>query len=91
MKMTDEEFNRLLHGPLLCANVILSLGRLANALRAVVDASGYAGASAFREYCAACDRADDLADLDNHDQDRGQELTREIERAGGESYPGSPP
>ena len=60
--MSDERFNELLNGPLFHTLVPLQITRLSLALRAVVDATGAAGARALESHCAARERKDRQAD-----------------------------
>lgn len=48
--MSDEEFERILNGPLAHPLFIMRLNRLAIALKAVVEATGEAGAQALRDH-----------------------------------------
>lgn len=68
--MSDEEFNRLLNGPLAHPMIMFRLSRLSMALRAVMDATGEAGEKALREHCAGRDRKD-LAEDDEPDFETG--------------------
>jgi hypothetical protein len=56
--MSDEEFNRLLNGPLRHPLPMFSISRLAIALRVVINATGDVGANALRDHCAERDCAD---------------------------------
>lgn len=57
-KMDDEEFNKLLNGPLSHPLPIFAIQRLAIALRLVVEATGPEGARALRNHCEARARQD---------------------------------
>lgn len=59
--MTDEEFNRLLNGPLSHPLPMFTISRLAMALRFLVDASER-GEDALRAYCAGLEARDDSTD-----------------------------
>jgi hypothetical protein len=50
--MTDERFNELLQGPLYHPVPMFTITRLSLALRAVLDATGEAGAQALETWCA---------------------------------------
>ena len=56
--MTDNEFNRLLNGPLSHPLPIMRLNRLMIALRVVVRETGKAGEKALRDHCAERDKRD---------------------------------
>lgn len=58
-KMDDEEFNRLLNGPLAHPFPIFAIQRLAMALRIVVEAGGPDAARALRSYCEQRQKRDD--------------------------------
>lgn len=57
--MSTDEFNNLLNGPLHHPLAALAITRLALALRAVVDATGDAGAEALRKHCQARQEKDE--------------------------------
>jgi len=65
--MSDDEFNRLLNGPLAHPLVLMRLNLLSIALRVVVKATGEAGERALREHCAERDRHDIGNDRDEHE------------------------
>jgi hypothetical protein len=50
--VTDKRFNELLRGPLNHPLPMFCITRLALALRAVVEATGEAGAKALEQHCA---------------------------------------
>jgi hypothetical protein len=56
--MSDEEFNELLNGPLAHPVIMFRISRLSKALRAVVEATGDAGAQALRAHCDAREEKD---------------------------------
>ncbi len=56
--MTDDEFNRLLNGPLAHPIIMMRLNRLSIALRVVLKATGESGDKALRDHCAERDRRD---------------------------------
>jgi len=56
--VSDDEFNRLLAGPLHHLLPTFTLMRLVLALKTVVDATGEAGAEALREHCRQRDEQD---------------------------------
>lgn len=56
--MTDDEFNKLLRGPLAHPVFPLAMSRLTLALRMVVEAGGEPAAAALRAYCEDRDRRD---------------------------------
>lgn len=63
--MTDARFNELLAGPLAHPLVPFRISRLALALKAVVDATGEAGARALEAYAAARDERDEAVDRED--------------------------
>lgn len=60
--MTDERFNELINGPLHHPVPMLSLTRLALALRDVVNRCGEAGDRALELHCAGREEQDALKD-----------------------------
>lgn len=56
--MTNERFSELLNGPLFHPLPMLQISRLAIALLAVVEATGYVGERALEEHCAERDAQD---------------------------------
>lgn len=56
--MTSKRFNELLNGPLSHPFPLVTLNRLAIALRVVVDATGEAGEKALEEHCRNRDEKD---------------------------------
>lgn len=56
--MSDDEFNRLLAGPLSHPLGMFVATRLAIALRVVVEATGEAGADVLREHCRELEHDD---------------------------------
>ncbi len=56
--MSDEEFTKLLNGPLGHPFPLMRINRLAIALRVVVDSTGEAGEKALRDHCQARDEKD---------------------------------
>jgi hypothetical protein len=56
--MTNEEFNRLLNGPLAHPLALFRFNRLSIALRVVVEATGEAGEKALRDHCSERDKWD---------------------------------
>jgi hypothetical protein len=67
--MTNERFNELLQGPLHHPMVPLAITRLALALRAVVDATGEAGAKALEAHCAQREEAEEPRDYMHDEED----------------------
>jgi len=65
--MTDNEFNRLLNGPLAHPMIMMRLNRLSIALRVVVNATGEAGEKALRDHCAERDKRDNQDDCNDGD------------------------
>jgi hypothetical protein len=64
--MTDKRFSELLDGPLSHPIVVFRIMRLAIALKAVVDATGEAGAAALESHCAARLMADNAELVDEN-------------------------
>ncbi len=56
--MSDEEFTKLVNGPLHHPLAMFCITRLALALRCVVDATGEDGAQALRAYCRGREQQD---------------------------------
>lgn len=60
--MSDEEFNKLLNGPLHHPLGMFVITRLTMALRHVVEATGEAGEKALLEWCEVREQQDHLQD-----------------------------